>query len=134
MVITDPVQTVTKPIVTHENQSTDIVVTVTAGQSITLPFFGGDSNKKALYLKTDWGDGTVVSVANQFNSNLGAARQHTYTDAGTYTIKIAAGSRVGVIRCGRSSAFRSAVKSVNFGDISFTHNHSLIPSHRFLGF
>jgi surface protein len=54
--------------------------TVTAGQTITLQ---GQSGAGATYLfDVDWGDGSTETGITT------SAKTHTYTDAGTYTVKI----------------------------------------------
>lgn len=59
------------------------LVTVGAGETISLPMFNGDDS---LYdFVVDFGDGTGLKAVNAYAD---ADREHTYTNAGTFEIRI----------------------------------------------
>jgi hypothetical protein len=88
-----------------------IGVTVSAGQSITLPL--ADCSGQSPNIAVNWGDSSSSTVTSSSDSN----RIHTYASAGSYTITISGSMPAFVVS--NASSIRSAITSIiDFGRVN----------------
>ena len=91
--------------------------TTAASQTLTLPLPEGPSGSEHNYdFTVDWGDGSDKSTITAHNDS---DRSHTYTNSGTYTVKIA-----GLVEAWRfhlqSDTFKQRLRTItNLGDVGW---------------
>ena len=61
-----------------------------AGESLSYTFFSTDSEEDDIFYYVDWGDGTFEDWFGPYSSGEILTKSHSWSDPGTYTIKIKA--------------------------------------------